>query len=431
MTLNAETLPAPVPIAERGAVTGRLDRLRDRAAIVAMVCGNMFNILALVVVSPLVAAIAAHFAQHAQNDVVLSLLGFPIKTELASQLMITLLNIGIMFAGPLLGLLAEKVGYARLLPAALAVYAVSGSAGLYLDSPASLLFSRLVLGLAAASISIACYSLIGARFQGAARARVLGYQSALVMATGLVALFGSGAIASAGGWRAPFALYLLAIPMFCVALFAASGARPDRAAGTAPRAGMASLWPLWPLYLALIPFNIVAYMTAVHLPFVLVTDGVVDPSNMGLIMASSFLMNILTSLCYSRIAARLSRRWIFVLVIGLFAASDLIIGAATGWIGTTIGCWVAGLGGGLMTPFFVNTILNRAPEAARARAIGLMYTMMYVGDFINPVVITPLRHQLGNHEIFGVVGLAVAAAALIQALSRRTPLGPENQRAIA
>ena len=25
-----------------------------------------------------------------------------------------------------------------------------------------------------------------------------------------------------------------------------------------------------------------------------------------------------------------------------------------------------------------------APEAARARAIGLMYTMMYVGDFVNP-----------------------------------------------
>jgi MFS family permease len=213
--------------------------------------------------------------------------------------------------------------------------------------------------------------------------------------------------------------------MFALSLFAAQPATPIQRE-KAP--GILVLLPMWPLYLVLIPFNLVAYMTAVHLSYVLAGDGLPDPSYQAPIMASSFLMNILTALCYSRIARRFSRRWIFVMILAAFAASDIIIGLATGWIGTTIGCWVAGLGGGLMTPFFVNIILNRAPEAARARAIGLMYTMMYVGDFANPFLITPLRNDVGNHQVFAIVGVVMIAVVALQAASRWTPLGPDSKQ---
>src|SRR5579859_5399385 len=159
---NVEIADAPADLAPEA---GGISRFRDQAAITVMVGSNIFNVLALIVVSPLVAAISAYFAEHAHNGVVLSLPFYDVQPQVAAQLMITLLNIGIMFAGPLLGLLAERVGYTRLLTIALAIYAVAGSAGLYLQSPAGLLLSRLLLGLVAASISISCYSLIGLRFK--------------------------------------------------------------------------------------------------------------------------------------------------------------------------------------------------------------------------------------------------------------------------
>jgi MFS family permease len=193
--------------------------------------------------------------------------------------------------------------------------------------------------------------------------------------------------------------------------------------------GFAGLLPMWPLYLLLIPFNLAAYMTSVHLPFVLAGDGILKGSEQGHIMASSFVLNIVTALLYGKITARLSRKWIFVLLVGIFATSDLIIGLSNGWVGSMVGCWVAGLGGGIMTPFFVNIILNRAPEAARSTAIGLMYTMMYVGDFVNPFVITPLRLQVGNHQVFALVSVALFAVVLLQALVRWTPLGAEPKHA--
>jgi len=54
-----------------------------------------------------------------------------------------------------------------------------------------------------------------------------------------------------------------------------------------------------------------------------------------------------------------------------------------------------------------------------------MYTMMYVGDFANPFVITPLRLQVGNHQVFAFVGVALFAVVALQALIRWTPLGPD------
>ncbi len=403
---------------------GRVARFRDQAAVFVMLTGGVLNVLALVAIMPAIAAIAKHFAAYAGPDgAVMTVLGYKMGVELSTQLMITLLNIGIMFAGPLLGLVAGSFGYMRVLPFALGIYSIAGSAGLYLDDPRGLLLSRLVIGLAAASISICCYSLIGERFEGVKRSKMLGYQAALVMVFGLIGLEGGGRIADFG-WRVPFAVYLLGIPMMLVALVAAQPAR--HGASKAEKApSLRVLLPMWPMYLMLIPFNLAAYMTSVHIFFVLASDGIVKSSQQGDILASSFLFNILTAVFYGRITARLSRKWIFVMLLGIFATSDMIIGLSHSWVGSMIGIWVAGLGGGLMSPFFVNTILNRASDAARGTAIGLMYTMMYVGDFANPFFITPLRLQVGNHQVFAYVGVVLFAFVALQAAIRRTPLGPD------
>jgi len=409
---------------------------RDKAAVFVMLTGGVLNVLALVAIMPAIAAIAAHFGERADaSGTVMTLLGYKLGVQLSTQLMITLLNIGIMFAGPLLGVVAGRVGYMRVLPAALIIYSIAGSAGLYLDDPKGLLLSRLVIGLAAASVSICCYSLIGQRFQGTRRSKMLGYQAALVMVFGFIGLEGGGWIADLG-WRAPFAIYLLGVPMALIALVAAQPAvegQSERAeAGNIMDrlyAFIMALLPMWPLYLILIPFNLAAYMTSVHLPFVLTGDGVVKGSEQGHIMASSFFFNIVTALAYGHIAARLGRKWIFVMLVGIFATSDMIIGLSHGWVGSMIGCWVAGLGGGIMTPFFVNIILNRAPDAMRGGAIGLMYTMMYIGDFANPFFFTPLRLQVGNHEVFGLVSIGLFAFVLLQALIKWTPLGPDTKQA--
>ena len=72
------------------------------------------------------------------------------------------------------------------------------------------------------ALGVTPHHVIGDRFQGVKRSRMLGYQSALVMLFGLIGLEGGGWIADLG-WRVPFAVYLLGVFLhFFIALSAAA-----------------------------------------------------------------------------------------------------------------------------------------------------------------------------------------------------------------
>jgi MFS family permease len=175
----------------------------------------------------------------------------------------------------------------------------------------------------------------------------------------------------------------------------------------------------------LIPMSAASYMTAAHLSFVLAGDGVTKPESQSIIMTASMLLNIAGSIYYPRLNARFGRRWVFVMILGSFAAGDLVIGLLPNAVGSTLGCWIIGIAGGLMTPFFVNVILDRTDASLHSRAVGLMYTMSYIGNFLNPFIITPLRGEIGNHPAFAVVGVLLAIAAGLQASTRRSPVGSD------
>jgi len=419
----ARTLDLP---AADGPATGQAGGLRDRLVPAVFVGSNILNMVAIVALAPAMALIAEHFGQAD-----LGLLGRLFGQgggAMVVQLMVTLLGIGIILGGPAVGWLAARIGNRHLLCLALAVYVVTGSSGLLLDAPASFLVARFLLGVSFVGINVAVVSMIGDRYEGEARAKFLGLQGAIVSASGLVTLYLAGQAAGSMGWRGPFTLFLPAILMLALALFAAPRAPAVKRASVAAAVpegkgdGAGVLRRLWPFYLMLVPFYLAAYMTTVHLSFVLAGDGVTRPQSQGLIMTASMAFNIIGSLSYGALKARTGRRGVFIAILAIFAASDLVIGLWANATGSTVGCWIAGLAGGLMGPFFSNVILDRTQPEERGRALGFMYTTMYIGDFLNPFAITPLRLVIGNHPVFAIVGAGLAVAALAQLFSKRSPV---------
>lgn len=394
--------------------------LRQRLSLVVMLGANVFNILALTALVPVLALIGEHFAHPDAGGLLVRLFGDSAGGALIAQMMITIYSIGFMVGGPIAGFLVDRLGIRNLLSGALLLYVVTGASGLVLDTPEGLLLARFLQGTSTAAISISVFSMIGQRFEGAARSRILGLQGTIVSAAGFISLMSSGLVAEAGGWRGPFALFPAALIMLALVLVAVPG--KSGAVKREKQAAVTSLMSLWPFYLMLIPFYMASYMTTVHLSFVLAADGVTSPGQQATIMTLSMVFNIIGALSYATLMNRIGRRWVFVAILSIFALSNLVIGIPNVW-GSTIGCWIAGLAGGLMTPFFTNTILDRTEEATRGRAIGLMFAMMYVGDFLNPFLITPLRLSIGNHETFALVGAIIALAAVAQSISKRSPVG--------
>jgi MFS family permease len=383
----------------------RLTRARLALGTFVMLTALGFNGLAQTAFTPVLSTVANHFGNSGGS-------------QLTAQSIATMASVGVMVGGPIVGMLAEWIGARRMLYVALAVYAVAGSAGLYIEGIVPLLASRLVQGIGSAGITIATSAMIGDRFEGTARSRFLGYQGAFLAAAGFISLLASGQIAESIGWRAPFTLFLAALPMLGLAIVSLD---QDTTAKPAPTTGgsFAQIVPLWPIYLAVVIIYTAGYMIYLQLSFVLAGDHVTSPALQSRIFSASTVMHFVGGLFYGRAVERLGQRWMLFLILLCMAGSDFIIGFTASVPLIVLACGLAGLGGGNMVIYVTNRVLNRAPLEARGKALGFMVTAMYIGDFLNPWAATPLRLALGNHNAFLAVGAAILLAALMQAFAFR------------
>jgi MFS family permease len=387
-----------------------LSRLHTWLAIAVMVSGAAFVSLVVTAVSPVMHEISEHFGQGGYGKMVAY--GIAI-----------LPSIGIMIGGPITGWAIERIGSRRFLLSILIVFALSGSAGLYLEDVRLLAATRFVLGVAAAGIVTCTLIMIGEYFEAGMRARILGYQSAVASVAALLIILGSGELADWAGWRAPFALYLFAIPAFAAAAIAV----PKRPAGVQRARAMAeagawrALIALWPALAIFVALFIGSFMPTLQVSFLLAANGVLKPFNQSLVLAASALMVSAGAAIYGPVRSRLSSDRATLRLCGvLIGAGIVVMGLSHEAIQVAVGCGISGVGTGLLNPQVNNMLIARAGPHARGPAVGLGYTARYTGDFLNPVIVGPLAVAIGLHGAMLVVGIAFVAAAGVDLARRLT-----------
>ena len=118
-------------------------------------------------------------------------------------------------------------------------------------------------------------------------------------------------------------------------------------------------------------------------------------------------------LIYSSAQAVLGRDRTFAVCIAVMGLGNLLMGSQSDSRLLALGCALNGIGAGMTIPHFGSKIIERAPLALRATALGLMYTMIFVGEFLNPWVVTPLRVAFGIDTAFLLVGAAALSGAAV------------------
>src|SRR5690606_31539139 len=70
-----------------------------------------------------------------------------------------------------------------------------------------------------------------------------------------------------------------------------------------------------------------------------------------------------------------------------------------------------GLGMGQMGPVVTNWIVGTAADDVRGRATGVMFTALFLGQFLSRIITQPVIDLIGLYRTFGVLAAALALAA--------------------
>jgi len=382
-----------------GSVRSATERTAGLPQLVLLLTASCLSVLGAVLIAPVLPQIAQEFADTAGVDVLV-------------PIVLTAPSLVIGLTAPFAGFIADKIDRKRVLLIAMVVYAVVGTAPLYLGSLHSIIISRVLLGVCEAAIMTCCTTLIGDYWSGPRRSKYLGLQTLVASISATVFLALGGALGAAG-WRAPFWLYV--VPLLLVIPMARLIWQPTR-----HRAGEAlhrHLEPVpWRQLLApcLVTLfgGIVFYALLVELSFVLTGVGVTSTATIGGISAIMSLATAVGAATFARLS-RYTPRTLLPIEFGLSALGLVLVFSSTALPVITLGAVFTGFGTGLLLPTLLTWAVNRLRFEQRGRGTGLWTGTLFIGQFLSPILLAAIGAGVGGLQpALGVLGVVTAVAAL-------------------
>lgn len=381
-----------------------------------VICGT----LAPTVIGPVLPAMQQHFA---------SVPG--IETLVPVVVTMPMLILGALAMA--IGAVSDRVGRKRVLVSALVLYAVAGTAPLYLDSIYAILASRAAVGLAEAAVMTISTSFIGDYFSGKQRDRYASLQVTVASTSAFIFNLMGGAL-GAYGWRVPFTAYalpLLLAPLVQIFIWDTRSASGTPAAGSQVFAGEPVFSPLLLTLICAVAFavGLVFMVVPVHLSFMLVDLGTRSTGEIGLAYALNSVGVITGTLAFGWfLASRLEVVQQFAIGTLVCGLGFLLMGTAHNFTLLTLGAAINGVGCGVVLPALVSWGLRSLPFARRGFGTGAFTATQFIGYFCSPLLVMPLAGYWGSRfaviEDWGIGLLLIAALAFAGSLrSCRLKLG--------
>lgn len=364
----------------------------DTGKAVVVVAGPTLVTLIPMAAAPALGAMATRFADS-----------FGGNGALFAQLVMTVPALMLILAAPLAGMLAERVGRRAVLLGSLVIFVLAGGAALVTPDALSLMASRVLLGVAGGGMLTVCVSLAGDFPEGGARERLLGFAVAGASTLAAIALVGGGAVVDQFGWRAPFALYLLGIPVLAIAWHSLDAGTPVRHLSDIHLGS--EVRPLWPVYLTVVLLTVGMFMPSIQGPFLLQAEGVTSAATYGLIAASCSVVAAMSSASFGWLVRAIRPGSLLVLIALCFGVGSIGMAMSHQLIQIGVASAVMGVAAGLVEATAATLILRRVHEHARGPAVGLLLSAIFLGQFLNPWVVDPLRHAFGIQGAFIAIGV--------------------------
>ena len=334
--------------------------------------------------------------------------------EFYSRLMLTLPSVIIALFSPFLGHIIFKYGKKTSAIFALTIFAITGSSGLFLDSLEAFLFSRALFGIAIATLMIVSTSLVGDYFQGEARHRFMGYQSAFMSIGGVIFVV-SGGLLSDINWRFTFGIYLigfLLLPMIIFFLVEKSKEQIEEEVQLVPA-------NLLGVYFLGFFFMLIFFILPTQMPFLIMDTFKASGKLTGSIIGIAFLTNALGAIYFSKLKKKYSFSTVYLIALTIVATGLTAVGIIHNVYYFYLTAMLFGFGGGIMMTNVSAWMLSKTTFEKRVKASGYLTSSLFLGQFASPIVFYPIVRNLGVQNFFLAIGIFLFVLVLISSLYKK------------
>lgn len=378
---------------------------RIRFGILAVFSGHASLALIWDALPPVLVQIAQNFGGGARGQMI-------------AQYATSLPFFGVMVAGLLAHYPVRRWGTRDVLLVALILYGIFGSVGAVIDQAWLLLSTRLLLGLAVGTVVTCCVGHVAISFDAIVRARMSGWLIAFGSFCGVVFILISGYVASNFGWRMPFLLHgvvsaAFVIPVLCMNRGILPPA-PDEKSGE-----LARLKPTLPVFALAIVVLAIISIFFVQLSFLVGSLPFGMPATIGVVFAILGCAASLSSFVYGRWFAGIAPN--ILLVSGMLLVAAAMVVAAYAWsYGAVLLCAVIfGTGSAFAQASLLTWAMRSTPPDLATKAMGLMFTCIYLGTAAGPALTASLPIMLGIRNLFVMLAIATVAGTLMAIVAVR------------
>lgn len=341
---------------------------------------------ATIALIPILTKIAQHYA------------GAPNAAALV-PMVLAISTLALALGSPFVGLAAERLGARQVLVLGLVLCGVSGIGSYIAGDLYQLLAWRVLAGVAMAAIIVAGNTLIGQYFQGAEQQRWIGLQMLVFGVVGVIVSLVAGWV---GDLHWQWVLLMpVVVPVLVPLCFAwlSEVARGDGGAHAGPGVAGAR----FPLMAVLgvcaftLVFSLLTFLPAYCMGFILAERGITSAAQAGYASAIVAFVAIPASAGFSA-AAKVSMRVKLIISAGLSTAALLAL-LVPGLTGAMLSAAITGLVAGFGIPTLFAWLMATPPPALIGRAMGMLQTAMYLGQFLAPVVGVALAPAVGGWTV--------------------------------
>jgi MFS family permease len=366
-----------------------------------LLAGSCLPVLGAVLLSPLLPSMTKAYATTPGSAALV-------------PLVLTVPALFIAILSPFAGAIVDKLGRKRVLIIALFLYAVLGTAPLWVQPLGGILATRVGVGITEAFIMTSCTTLLADYFTGSRRDKYLGLQ-ATVTALAATAFFAIGGALGSIGWRAPFWLYVVSVVLAVLMIFAIW---PTRQTSDGGERAVEKLPPL-DRSAVLVPGlvsifgGIVFYTPIVELPYLINGLGVTATAAIGGVTAIASLATAVGAFSF-RWIARYQARVLLPTALGLAGAGLVVVAFAPAVPVLVIGAAIASFGTGILLPTLITWAISRLDYDQRGRGTGIFVAAIFFGEFVCPLAVLAISG--GAHSLGAAVAVVAAVSILLAVL---------------